>query len=215
MKNEEPEMKTEIKHVSGSILPYRGNDVDTDRILPARYMKSLTFSQIEDHVFEDERRAFASESKVHPFDDSRYSNAKILVVNANFGCGSSREHAPQGLYRRGIRAIVGESFGEIFAGNCTSIGLPVVRVKPDEIASIQALADRNADASVELDLVERILKTTSGKMNVQIDDATRKQFIEGRWDALVDMLAAKESIRKTVFRLPYMSMITRPSAAPD
>ena len=127
-----------IARIAGRGMPVRGDDIDTDRIIPARYLREITFERLGPHAFEDERRAL---NGAHPMDDPRFADAGVLVVNKNFGCGSSREHAPQALLRRGIRAIVGESFAEIFFGNCVAIGLPCVTMTPEHVESLQALLD--------------------------------------------------------------------------
>ncbi|MGZ5429507.1 MAG: 3-isopropylmalate dehydratase small subunit, partial [Thermoanaerobaculia bacterium] len=130
-----------IRRVSGTALPLGGDDIDTDRIIPARFLVSITFEGLGAHAFEDDRKAAKAAGKAHPFDDPRFSGARILLVNRNFGCGSSREHAPQALARAGIKALVGESFSEIFFGNAVAIGLPCVTAPHEAVARLQSLVE--------------------------------------------------------------------------
>ncbi|MBK9090960.1 MAG: isopropylmalate isomerase [Holophagales bacterium] len=149
-----------IDRIRGTALPLRGDDVDTDRIIPARYLKAVTFEGLGDHAFEDDRIALAG---AHPFDDSRFASASILVVNRNFGCGSSREHAPQALYRRGLRAVVGEGFSEIFFGNSVALGLPCLRVSREDAIALQDLAEREPGTEFVVDLeAGRVPREPSG-----------------------------------------------------
>ena len=144
-----------ITQVSGTAVPIRGNDIDTDRIIPARYLKEPTFARMGDYPFFDERFDAAGKKKDHPFNDPEYRGASILFVNKNFGCGSSREHAPQALYRFGIKAIVGESFAAIFAGNCTMMGLPTVVVDAKEIAQLMKGVEDNPRTEYTVDLAKQ------------------------------------------------------------
>lgn len=185
-----------IKEVRGSLIPYFGNDIDTDRILPARFMKRLTFDGLETGLFVDERKAFKSQGKVHAFDDKRFANANILVVNENFGCGSSREHAPQSLRRHGIRCIIGQSFGEIFASNCMTIGLPVFRADQTTITRLQNLANSNPESQAIVDLTSRSIQMGTECAELQIDEGARSMFLEGRWDSVTEMLAARTRIKE-------------------
>src|SRR6478736_6229927 len=137
-----------ITHISGRGLPLRGDDIDTDRIMPARFLRAVSFEGLERHIFEDDRAANAS----HPFNDPRYRGAAVLVVNANFGCGSSREHAPQGLARAGIRAIVGESFSEIFQGNALMLGIPCLRAGAESVERLQAIVEETPDQLIDIDI---------------------------------------------------------------
>jgi len=141
-----------IESISGRGITVRGDDIDTDQILPARYLKTITFQGMEAHVFADSRAAARLSQRLHPFDDRRFEGGSILLVNRNFGCGSSREHAPQSLRRIGVRAIIGESFGEIFAGNCVSVGMPCVQANADAIATLQRLNETRPQTSFTLDL---------------------------------------------------------------
>ena len=146
-----------INRIEGRALPMRGDDIDTDRIMPARFLKAITFDGLEKHVFIDERAGSSAATQavtVHPFDDAHYQGATILLVNRNFGCGSSREHAPQGLYRWGIRAVVGESFSEIFFGNAVMIGMPCVTASPDEVHELMERVGERPDARLRVSLAE-------------------------------------------------------------
>src|SRR5215213_9281078 len=144
---------TKITTITGRGIPLRGNDIDTDRIIPARFLVTVTFEGLERHVFEDDRKSAVHPYNRHPFDVGQYQGASILVVNSNFGCGSSREHAPQGLHRWGINAIVGESFAEIFFGNSVMIGMPCVTASPDDVRSLMETVEKNPQADVSIDLV--------------------------------------------------------------
>src|SRR4026209_1551347 len=156
---------TSITQVHGRGLPMRGHDIDTDRIMPARFLVGVSFEGLEKHVFEDDRKAAVRPHNRHPFDVGQYQGAKILVVNSNFGCGSSREHAPQGLHRWGIDAVVGESFAEIFFGNSVMIGLPCVTASPEDVRKLQDVVEREPATSITLDLAAGTLE--SGELRVK------------------------------------------------
>src|SRR5438876_8110770 len=158
-----------ISHVEGRGLPLRGNDIDTDRIMPARFLRAVSFEGLERHVFEDDRAA----DPKHPFNDPRYKGAAILVVNANFGCGSSREHAPQGLARFGIRAIVGESFSDIFQGNATMMGVPCLLADHASIDRLQSLIDTAPQTMIAADLATGVLTAGDVTIGAALPAATR------------------------------------------
>jgi 3-isopropylmalate/(R)-2-methylmalate dehydratase small subunit len=194
-----------IRQVSGTAIPVRGNDIDTDRIVPARYLIEVTFDRMGEYPFIDERFDGEGRPKPHPFNEPKYQEASILVVNANFGSGSSREHAPQALYRWGIRAIVGESFAPIFSGNSLAIGLPIVSAHPDEIRTLMDLVEEDPSVRVDLDLVERRLKIGDRVVPVEVSDTVRTALIEGYWDSTTLLAANAAKVREVAARLPYLS----------
>jgi 3-isopropylmalate/(R)-2-methylmalate dehydratase small subunit len=189
-----------IDSVEGTGCVVRGDDVDTDRIIPARFMKVVTFDDMGRHAFEDARKAAKGK---HPLDDERFSDAAILVVGQNFGCGSSREHAPQALMRFGFKAFVGGSFAEIFAGNCTSLGLPCVTLGDSDLAKLMGTVELDPAGKIEIDIRTRRLTCRAGEMSVGIPDGVRHQLLEGDWDATRVLMAAGDRIEKTAAALPY------------
>jgi len=197
--------ETKIDIVKGKAIALQGNDIDTDRIIPARFLKTGTFSGLGDLVFHDDRAQLKAAGGIHPFDEDRRQSANILIVNKNFGCGSSREHAPQALHRWGIDAVVGESFGEIFFNNSIAVGLPCVVVDSESIELLQKSCFDNCNLNIELNLSERSLTAGELSFSVDIADGPRMQFIEGHWDATKLLLSAKREILATAARLPYVS----------
>jgi 3-isopropylmalate/(R)-2-methylmalate dehydratase small subunit len=195
---------TRITRIIGSSLVLRGDEIDTDRIMPARFLKAITFEGIDAHVFEDDRKEARSRGAWHPFDDPARHHAKILVVNGNFGCGSSREHAPQGLLRRGIRAIVGESFGEIFAGNSLAIGLACVTASKDDVQRLMALADQSPSAELSVDIETRRVIAGDVTIPISIPDSARHALVSGEWDATGLLLDNYEEVEKVGKALPYV-----------
>jgi 3-isopropylmalate/(R)-2-methylmalate dehydratase small subunit len=189
-----------VTSVSGRGVPLRGSDIDTDRIMPARFLRAITFEGLERHVFEDDRK-----SAKHPFDDSRYHGASVLVVNSNFGCGSSREHAPQGLQRWGINAIVGESFAEIFFGNSVMIGLPCLTASPENVRKLQDVIERSPDTEVRIDLAAGTCAAGDLRMKVSIPANVRDALVTGAWDTTGLLLDRYEEVDATAKRLPYVS----------
>lgn len=187
-----------IRTLRGFAIPLRGDDVDTDRIIPARYLKAVTFEGLGDHAFEDDRRALAG---AHPFDDPRYGGA-ILLVNRNFGCGSSREHAPQALYRRGIRAVLGESFSEIFFGNSVALGLPCVTLGRGDVRALQDLVEAEPRTVLEIDLEARTVTAAARVFPFSVPEGAREAFLSGRWDSLGLLLERFEEVRAVAARLP-------------
>jgi 3-isopropylmalate/(R)-2-methylmalate dehydratase small subunit len=193
-----------IVTVSGRALPLVGDDIDTDRIMPARHLRAITFDGLEQHLFGDDRAHAAREGRTHPVDDPRFAGASVMVVNRNFGCGSSREHAPQGIVRAGIQAIVGESFSEIFFGNAVMLGLPAVTAAPADVAALQALVEGEPHTMVTVDLDS--MRASAGALDfpVHVPAAARDALITGRWDGLGLLLQDFDEVRRTAASLPYL-----------
>lgn len=191
---------SQIQEIVGGGIPLVGNDIDTDRIIPARFLKCVTFDGLGEQVFADDRSALAGQ---HPFDQSQYQDASILVVNRNFGCGSSREHAPQAIARWGIRGIVGESFAEIFLGNCVAIGIPCVTATSEHVTQVQQALAADPSLTVALDL--QALRLSYGDQSVPVEMAAgaRQAFLAGTWDACGQLVANAEQIAATARRLAY------------
>ncbi len=191
----------QIKTVSGTGIPLVGNDIDTDRIIPARFLRCVTFDGLGKEVFADDRTQ--AEGK-HPFDLSQYRGANILVVNANFGCGSSREHAPQALAKWGIEAIVGEGFAEIFFGNCLAIGIPCVTADTETVKHLQALLTDNPQASVKVDLEAMTVSCDDWSASVSIAEGAKKMLFSGTWDSCGQLIDRVNQIKTTASKLPYI-----------
>ncbi len=191
-----------IKSVAGTAIPLPGNDMDTDRIIPARYLRSVTFEGLGEEVFKDERFSDDGSPKEHPFNDKKYEGAAILIVGRNFGCGSSREHAPQAIMRFGIKAIVGESFGEIFAGNCTSLGIPTLTAGESSIAELLKLAQNNPETSFSIDLEAQTISSDAGTISLNINSAARTALLAGTWNTLDELLQNEAAIEEVHRRLP-------------
>lgn len=190
------------KLVEGKGIPLLGNDIDTDRIIPARFLRCVTFEGLGEQVFADDRQASQGN---HPFDQPQYQGAKILVVNANFGCGSSREHAPQAIARWGIEAIVGESFAEIFFGNCLAMGIPCVTASSGNIKSIQNLLQENPQIHLKLDLETMHLDCGHYSTNININEGAKKSLISGKWDSCAQLTQNISQIKAKSTELPYLS----------
>lgn len=193
----------------GRGLPLIGADIDTDRIIPARYLKCISFSGLADAVFADDRQETPGE---HPFDHPAYQQASVLVVNSNFGCGSSREHAPQALMRWGIRAIVGESFAEIFFGNCLALGIPCLSAPHDTILALQQWAEARPQQLLELDLASLQLRVLAEEVaasgsswSLSLDAGPHTMLLSGQWDATGQLLAHDDDLKATAARLPYLA----------
>jgi 3-isopropylmalate/(R)-2-methylmalate dehydratase small subunit len=193
---------TPIPAVGGRGIVLRGNNIDTDQIIPARYLRMVTFDGLGRHVFEDERKAAGG---THPFDDPRFAGAKILFVNDNFGSGSSREHAPQALARWGIEAIVGESFAEIFFGNSTTLGLPLVTLPTADADELQQLVEESPSLEFSLDV--NALRLTAGEREypISLPAPTREALLSGRWDALGELRENLDAVKKVHDKLPYVT----------
>ena len=187
-----------ISQVAGCAVVVRGGDIDTDRIIPARYLRTVTFENLGEHAFEDDRAGGD-----HPFDQECFQGAAVLLANANFGCGSSREHAPQALMRWGIKGFVGESFAEIFYGNCIAMGLPCVRVSAEDMRKLMDAVEADPAQEVSIDLEARKVRYADGDIDADIADGPREQFVKGSWDSLGQLLDAGDQIDVTARSLPY------------
>jgi 3-isopropylmalate/(R)-2-methylmalate dehydratase small subunit len=192
-----------ISKIGGRAVPLRGNDIDTDRIIPARFLRCVVFDGLGPHAFEDDRSGLKEKGGLHPFDDARYQGGAILFVNKNFGCGSSREHAPQALMRWGIKGIVGESFAEIFFGNCVSLGIPCATAPEAALERLLAAAEKDPGAAWTLDVEAG---TIAGPVTekVEIPAGPRSQFLSGRWNSLNELLEQTPAVEKVAAALPYV-----------
>jgi 3-isopropylmalate/(R)-2-methylmalate dehydratase small subunit len=194
--------KARVERVAGRGCVLRADDIDTDRIIPARFLRCVTFDGLGEHAFEDDREQAKGN---HPLDDARFAGAAILVVGQNFGCGSSREHAPQALMRSGFRAFIGGSFAEIFAGNCTALGLPCATLPPNGLAKLMDAIDLDPAQELVLDLRARTLTSRAGTLACEIPEGVRQQLLEGAWNATAVLLEAGPAIEATAARLPYVA----------
>ena len=189
-----------VDRIEGSGLPLRGDNIDTDRIIPARFLKAITFEGLGDHVFEDDRASMSD----HPFSNPAYRQARIILANDNFGSGSSREHAPQALKRWGIDACLGESFSEIFRSNALAIGLPCVTAPPEDIARLMDLVESMPDTQLALSLSDRRVTVDGQLIVVEVDDPVREAFLTGTWDATGLLLDDFDVVRGVAARVPYI-----------
>ncbi|RZW19349.1 MAG: 3-isopropylmalate dehydratase small subunit [Desulfobulbaceae bacterium] len=191
-----------ITAVKGTAIPVPGNDIDTDRIIPARYLRSVTFEGLGAEVFKDERFNDDGSMKEHPFNDDKYTGATLLIVGRNFGCGSSREHAPQAIMRSGIKAIIGESFGEIFAGNCTSIGVPVCTTDEQTIEKLQKLVQDDPRINFDLNIETQTISFGEKSINLEMNPAAKTALLAGTWNTLDELLQNEAAIDEVHRRLP-------------
>ncbi|SEO81714.1 3-isopropylmalate dehydratase, small subunit [Halogranum amylolyticum] len=196
----------EVTHVSGTGVPIRGNDIDTDQIIPARFMKVVTFDGLGQFAFFDQRFDDDDEQKDHPMNEEHFQDASVMVVNGNFGCGSSREHAPQALMRWGIDALVGESFAEIFAGNCLALGIPTVTADQETITELQAWVEENPDGEIDVDVEAETVAYGDRTVDVTVDDAQRRALVDGVWDTTALMKSNAGAVREKAESLPYVSL---------
>ncbi len=190
----------ELRKISGKCISLFGDDIDTDRIIPARFLKCVDFDSLGQNVFDDDRKMLKGN---HPFDLEKNIDASILIVNSNFGCGSSREHAPQAIMRWGIRAIIGESFADIFYNNCIAIGIPCFTLPLKSIKDIQLYLE-NKNLFFEIDLFESFARSKDFNLKLEIKESSRKMFLTGDWDATSKLLENKELIIKKFNELPYI-----------
>ena len=189
------------KQIAGRGIPVTGNDIDTDRIIPARFLKEVTFETMGEHAFEDAKK----QNPEHPFNQPAYKGASVLVVGQNFGCGSSREHAPQALMRWGIRAIVGGSFGEIFFGNCVMLGIPCLVTSQENLEWLQKAVERDPKGTVAVDVEKQEVKFGDRTIKATVPDGPRNQLVQGTWDSTAVLLEAGNAIEATAKKLPYVA----------
>jgi len=194
-----------ITRIEGTGLPLRGNNIDTDRIIPARFLRSVTFEGLENHLFEDDVAQATERGTPHPIADDKYRTASILVVNGNFGCGSSREHAPQAIRRKGFRAVVGESFSEIFFGNSVAMGMPCLTAAPADIQRLQGAIDAEPSLPIVVDLEAQRVRCGGWEMAASLPAAARESFLDGSWDGTALLLDRFEEVERTASRLPYVA----------
>ena len=202
MKEEFQPPKGKIIKISGNCISLVGDDIDTDRIIPARFLKCVDFESLGDAVFEDDRKDLMGK---HPFDLKSNRNAVILLVNSNFGCGSSREHAPQALMRWGIKAIIGESFAEIFYSNCIAIGIPCFTLAKKDIKPLQVRAE-SGSLFFEIDIKNVIAIEGSTKHKLGLKESSRNMFLSGEWDATSTLLSNIKLIENKLENLPYINL---------
>lgn len=198
-------MDSSIKKIEGRGVPLKGNDIDTDRIIPARFLLCVTFDGLGESAFLDDR---TSEDGKHPFDQKVYQGASILIVNRNFGCGSSREHAPQALKKWGISCIVGESFAEIFAGNCLALGIPCLTMPQENILKLQEKVALNPDLTIVVDIATGEVETLEFKELGHMEGGVRDSLLSGQWDVLGQLLNQNEAVENKAKELPYLSQFT-------
>ncbi len=191
-----------ITQIRGKCIVMRGSDIDTDRIIPARFLKCVSFQALGEAVFADDRTQLKGE---HPFDLSKNQNASILIVNENFGCGSSREHAPQALLRWGIRAIIGQSFAEIFYGNCLALGIPCVTTTEADILQIQNTINNDSNENWSLNLTELKLKNPYRSWDIKMNQGPLEMLISGNWDITSQLLNNDKKITDTIKKVPYLN----------
>lgn len=189
-----------IEQVAGTGVPLFLDDIDTDRIIPARFLRCVSFEGIGEHAFEDDRK----QDPQHPFNKAEFRSGSVLIAGRNFGCGSSREHAPQSLMRWGIQAIVAESYAEIFFGNCTSLGIPAVSAKREDLAEMAAAIQADPQTPVKVDLLARKVTVGSKSYPFTMPHSAHESLTTGQWDFLGQLLEAKDAIQATAAKLPYL-----------
>lgn len=196
-------MDMKIEKLKSRSMPVPGNDIDTDQIIPARFMKCVSFNGLGEYAFYDVRYDGAGKSKNHPLDDKTFEGSEIMLVNKNFGCGSSREHAPQALQKYGINGIVGESFAEIFAGNCTMMGIPAVKVSEADIKKLMELANADPSSELEIDLLNKKVTLSGNSFDCDMPESYRKTLVDGTWDSTALLLGNIKQVEGMNSSLPY------------
>ncbi len=194
-----------VKSVQGSGVPLIGNDIDTDRIIPARFLKCVTFDGIGEHAFADDIIGLKAKDEVHPFVDERFKNGAILVSNKNFGCGSSREHAPQSLMRWGIKGVVAESYSEIFYGNCVSLGIPAFMASHETCVELQEYMTANPTEEIVLDVEKAEARFGGKSLALEIKAGAQGQYLDGSWNARASLLANLSKVSAVANTLPYVN----------
>jgi 3-isopropylmalate/(R)-2-methylmalate dehydratase small subunit len=195
-----------ITIISGRGVHVPGNDIDTDRIIPARFMKCITFDGLGEFLFYDVRKNADGSDKAHPLNDPRFQGATILLSGANFGCGSSREHAPQAIQKHGFRAIIAESYAEIFFGNCTTLGIPCLSASRADIQKLAAAVAVNPAVEITIDVGRSEIRFAAQTIGAGIRESAREALVNGRWDAIGDLLEGVGDVKRVAARLPYLTV---------
>jgi len=193
-----------ITTITGKAVTVPGNDIDTDRIIPARFMKCITFDGLGEFLFYDVRKNADGSNKAHPMNEPKYKDATILLSGANFGCGSSREHAPQAIQKHGFKAVVAEGFAEIFFGNCTTLGIPCFTAAREDIAKISAAVEANPALEVTLDVANQEIRFGNQRVKASVRDTARDALVNGRWDAIAELIEGLPAMNKCAATLPYL-----------
>jgi 3-isopropylmalate/(R)-2-methylmalate dehydratase small subunit len=194
-----------VDKISGRAIPLRGHDIDTDRIIPARFLKCVSFEGLEAHAFEDDREQLAERGQIHAFSNPKYQGASVLVVNGNFGCGSSREHAPQALQRWGIRAVIGESFSEIFFGNSVVLGMPCLTVSAADAETLLSAVEANPQVELAISVSAQTVELGGKTYHAAVPAGAREALTTGSWDATGALLDHFEDVRSVAQQLPYIA----------
>jgi 3-isopropylmalate/(R)-2-methylmalate dehydratase small subunit len=194
-----------ITSVSGRAVSVPGNDIDTDRIIPARFMKCVTFDGLGEFLFYDVRKNADGSDKPHPLNEARFKGATILLSGANFGCGSSREHAPQAIQKYGFRAIIAEGYAEIFFGNSTTLGIPCATAAREDIAKIAAAVAANPSLEVVIDVTKLEVRFGGQTIKVSVRESARDALVNGRWDAIGELIDGLPAVKETAKTLPYLA----------
>jgi len=192
--------------ITGRGVYVPGNDIDTDRIIPARFMKCITFDGLGEFLFHDVRKNPDGTDQPHPLNDPRFQGATILLSGANFGCGSSREHAPQAIQKHGFRAVIAESFAEIFFGNCLALGIPCVGASRDDIRKIAAAIEGRPSVEITIDVAKSEIRFASQTVKAALRESARAALVNGRWDAIGDLLEGVGDVKRVAARLPYLAV---------
>jgi 3-isopropylmalate/(R)-2-methylmalate dehydratase small subunit len=195
-----------ITQVSGRGVYVPGNDIDTDRIIPARFMKCVSFDGLGEFVFYDVRKNQDGTNKEHPLNEPRFQGATILISGLNFGCGSSREHAPQAIQKYGFRAVIAENFAEIFFGNSTALGIPCVSASHADIQKLVAVVNADPKAEVTIDVAAKEVRFAGQTIKVEIRESAHDALINGRWDAIGELLEGVPSVKEVAKTLPYLAV---------
>jgi len=195
-----------ITSITGRGVYVPGNDIDTDRIIPARYLKCVTFDGLGEFLFHDVRKNADGTPTAHPMNDPRFASATILLSGANFGCGSSREHAPQAIQKHGFKAVVAENFAEIFFGNCVTLGLPCATATREDIAKIAAAIEQNPATELVLDVAKQEIRFTGQTVKAAVRDSARDALVNGRWDPIGELLDGLPAVQTTAAQLPYLAV---------
>ena len=193
-----------ITSIAGPAVYVPGNDIDTDRIIPARFMKCIVFDGLGEFLFHDVRKNADGSDKPHPLNEPRFKGATILLSGANFGCGSSREHAPQAIQKYGFKAVVAENFAEIFFGNCTTLGIPCAMASREDIAKIAVAVEKNPQTEVVIDVVQQEIRFAGQTVKAEVRAAARDALVNGRWDAIGELIEGLPAVKTTAARLPYL-----------